>query len=230
MADILRADVRQHEPALPLIAASAQMQQIQDELKQAARSDAKILADRREWCRKGSDRAAGPPIQPASRAPVCRDQLRGSSRYAARIGVVRARPRELHGSVSRQAGTARASARRHDLPGRDRRDEPPHAGPAAAFSRGRRHPARRRRTSQRHDQRAHRHCDQPRADGPHRRGRVPRGPVLSHQRHSCGDSAAARAPRRHRAAASSFHARVRREIRRRRPRGRSQCHGEDDRL
>jgi DNA-binding NtrC family response regulator len=43
MADIIRTDATPQDKSLPLIAVSVQMRQIQDELRQAARSDAKIL-------------------------------------------------------------------------------------------------------------------------------------------------------------------------------------------
>jgi transcriptional regulator with PAS, ATPase and Fis domain len=43
MADIIRTDASPQDKSLPLIAVSVQMRQIQDELRQAARSDAKIL-------------------------------------------------------------------------------------------------------------------------------------------------------------------------------------------
>ena len=43
MADIIRTDALAQDKSLPLIAVSVQMRKIQDELRQAARSDAKIL-------------------------------------------------------------------------------------------------------------------------------------------------------------------------------------------
>ena len=111
------------------------------------------------------------------------------------------RPREggVHGRGAAAQGPLRAGARRHPVPGRDRRAAAGDAGQAAARAAGTRVRARRRQRD--HPRRRARHRgDEPR---PARHGRarhVPRGSVLSAQRLPGDAAAAARARRRHPAA------------------------------
>ncbi len=95
------------------------------------------------------------------------------------------------------------------VPRRDRRDERRDAGEAAARAAGAPLPARRRPRGG-----AGRHPrdrgDQPGPGARDRRGALPRGPVLPHQRHPDLAAAAARAPRGHRAPGRA----LRREIQR----------------
>ena len=90
------------------------------------------------------------------------------------------------------------------LPRRSRRDEPAHAGPAAAIPRDRRdsarriRPAARRRSTSGSSRRPIAICSSGRREG------VPRRPLLPPQRRAPRRAAAARAPRRHRAAVRSL--------------------------
>ena len=65
-------------------------------------------------------------------------------RRAARVGDVRPRARRVHRRGRRADGHVRARQRRHDLPRRDRRDDGPAAGQAAARPAGARDPPGRR--------------------------------------------------------------------------------------
>ena len=96
------------------------------------------------------------------------------------------------GADTQQEGPARGRRERHDLPRRDRRDEPDDAGQAAARAPGAEvpPPRRHRRGRGRHPHHR-RHQPRPVEDGGGRG--VPRGPLLPDQRHSGEVAAAARA-------------------------------------
>ena len=97
-------------------------------------------------------------------------ELRGDSRIAARIGAVRPRPRRVHRRDDHQEGQVRAGRRRHDLPRRNRHDEPDAAVEAAARPAGARVRAARRRAHRKGRRPGHcRHQPRPAADG---RGRA----------------------------------------------------------
>ena len=92
---------------------------------------------------------------PRRAAPVRRGQLRGPARVAAGERAVRPREGGVHQRRRPAQGAVRAGPRRHDLPRRDRRDPPGHAGQAAPRAAGaavrarRRHPDRRGRRPRR---------------------------------------------------------------------------------
>ena len=113
------------------------------------------------------------------------------------------------GAIVHQEGPLRARRRRHDLPRRDRHHRADGAGQAAARAAGSRVRAARRRAHA-EGRRPRDHRDQPRSAPAGRRGQVPRGPVLSPQRHPDRDAAAARAARRHPAAGRAFRPPLRR--------------------
>ena len=129
-----------------IVAAAPAMLEVQSMARRAAVGESKVLITGESGVGKDLDRAHDPRAIAARRRPVRRRQLRRPDRDAARIGAVRTRQRQLHRRLSRQAGQAAAGAPRHALPRRSRRDEPAHAGAAAALSRDRRDPVRRRRT------------------------------------------------------------------------------------
>jgi hypothetical protein len=136
--------------------------------------------------------------------------LRRDSGGAARKRDVRARARRVHGRGHEPRRPLQARRRRHDLPGRDRRDEPEAAGEAAARARGR--PLRAGRL-RRHaaGRRAHHRGDEPHARAGRRGEAVPRGSVLSPPRRADRDPAATPASRGHSAARRAHARRARRE-------------------
>ncbi len=91
---------------------------------------------RRDRHRQGDGGARDPLPQRAARDAADQGELRRDPRNAARIGAVRPRPRRLHRRDDEQEGQVRARRRRHDLPRRDRHDEPGAAGEAAARAAG----------------------------------------------------------------------------------------------
>ena len=90
--------------------------------------------------RVGHRQGAGRPRHPlqlaAQGSAVRRRQLRRADRDAARDRAVRPRARRLHRRRDQQEGPVRGRRARHDLPRRDRRDEPADAGQAAARAAG----------------------------------------------------------------------------------------------
>ena len=76
-----------------------------------------------------------PRAQPPPAAAVRRRRLRRAAGEPAAERAVRPRARRVHRRRPRQARPVRGGRRRHDLPRRDRRGEPGHAGEAAARAR-----------------------------------------------------------------------------------------------
>ena len=124
--------------------------------------------------RQGAGRPRHPLQLAAQGSPVRRGQLRRADRDAARVRAVRPRPRRVHRRRDQQEGPDRGRRAGHDLPRRDRRDEPADAGQAAAGAAGARVPAgrRHRRDRGRHP---HHHRDQPRPGADGGGEQVPRG-------------------------------------------------------
>ena len=110
-------------------------------------------------------------------------ELRGDSRNAARIRALRPRPRRVHRRHLYQEGAIRAGRGRHDLPRRDRHHLAHGAGEIAAGPPGSRVRAARRRAHAA-SRRAGDCRDQSRSAAAGLGRQVPRGPVLSAQRHS----------------------------------------------
>ena len=152
--------------------------------------------------------------QRAIGAALRRDQLQRDSRDAARSGALRPRARRVHGRDCQSPGPRRAGESRHAVPRRSRHDEPGAAGEAAARAavarvraRGRLADDSRRRARDRRDQLGLEE------DGGG--GNVPRGSVLSPQRHPGAGAGAARTARGHSAARAAFSRSARRRRRRR---------------
>ena len=96
-------------------------------------ADAGVDVDpRRVRHRQGAGRADHPPAEPARRGAVCRDQLRGDSRHAARERDLRPREGRVHRRDRSPRRLLRARRSRHAVPRRDRRDDAGDAGQAAA--------------------------------------------------------------------------------------------------
>ena len=111
----------------------------------AGRADAGLDADpRRVRHRQGAGRADHSPAEPARRRAVCRAQLRGDSRHAARERDLRPREGRLHRRHRSPCRLLRAGRSRHAVSRRDRRDDAGDAGEAAARPAGAQVPAARR--------------------------------------------------------------------------------------
>ena len=95
-------------------------------------------------------------VSPRRNGPFIMFNCAALPRDAGRIGAVRPREGRVHRRRSPQAGTLRAGQRRHDLPRRDRQDEPGHAGQAAARGRGQGVRARRRHADDQDGRQDHR--------------------------------------------------------------------------
>src|SRR5207248_716576 len=80
--------------------------------------------------RQGSRRAIHSSRVAAKGRSLRRVELRGASRTAPRVGVVRLRTRRVHRRPAGQAGTDRARDGRRAVPRRGQRDEPVGAGEA----------------------------------------------------------------------------------------------------
>ncbi len=107
------------------------------------------------------------------------------------------------GAAVSKLGLFEEARRRHAVPRRDRRDARRAPGEAPARAPERRGAPARRDAGGHHRRARHRgHARRPR--GAHQRGHVPRGPVLSPQRHPGRAAAAARAPRGHPGARRAF--------------------------
>ena len=178
-----------------LIGTSAAMDELREEIARVARSDAKVLITGESGVGKELVAAAVHAQSPRAQRAVRRRQLRGHPRNAARVRAVRTREGQFHRRLSRQARQARNGRGRDDLSRRNRRDDAPDAGSAAAIPRDRRCPES-RRAPQRRPRRRARHCrHQQEPARPHLRGAVPRRPVLPAERHPHQCAAAARSPR-----------------------------------
>ena len=161
-------------------------------------------ADGRERHGQGADRPRDPLLLDPQGPQVRLDQLRRPARNAARVGALRPRARGLHRRRAREARPLPGGRQRHALPRRDLRDDAHDAGQAAAGDPGEADPESRR---QRRGlgRRAHHRRDQQGPDRPRRRGEVPRGPLLPHQRHPDPPAAPALPHRGHRAADHALH-------------------------
>ena len=93
---------------------------------------------RRERRRQGARRPGHPPALVAEEPPVREGQLRRPAGRAPRERALRPREGRLHGRGHDAHRQVRAGAHRHDLPGRNRRDEVGAPGQAAARAAGRR--------------------------------------------------------------------------------------------
>ena len=119
----------------------------------------------------------------AERSAVRGGQLRRAVRDAARLGAVRPHAGIVHRRRREQEGPDRGGGQGHDLPRRDRRDEPDAAGQGAARAAGAEIPPGRRHRGGRGRHPDHRR-DQSRSREDGGGGAVPRGPLLPDQRHS----------------------------------------------
>ena len=117
-------------------AAAGAMQEVIRTAELVARDQEHGAHHRRDRHRQGAGRARDPRPQRAARHAAHQGELRGDPRDAARIGAVRPRARRVHRRDDEQEGQVRARRRRHDLPRRDRHDEPGAAGEAAARAAG----------------------------------------------------------------------------------------------
>ena len=177
-----------------LVYASPQMHDILALVGRVAAGDAKVLITGESGV--GKDLVAREIHARSARAPraVHRGQLRRPDRDAARVRAVRSREGQFHRRLSRQARQAAAGASRHAVPRRGRRDEPAHAGAAAALPRERRNSGGRRAITSSRTVDVRVDCgDQPQSGRHGRQRAVPRGPALSPPRHSPARAAAARA-------------------------------------
>ena len=165
-------------------------------------------AARRVGNRQGGRRAVPASRVGAKPGSVRRDQLRGDAREPARVGAVRLRARRVHRRDADQAGADRAGGRRRALPRRSRRDGAVRAGEVPARAAGAGIPAARRqpRAARGHPRHRRDQSRPPEGDGARH---VPRGSVLPAERLPDQAAAAARSPRRHRAAQRSVHRRDR---------------------
>ena len=161
---------------------------------------------------QGSDREGRASRERARGAALRGRELRRGARDVARIRALRLCAGRLHGRRRQQARPVRGSRRRHPLPGRDRRDagRPPGEAPPGA-------PERRGETARRHAggdlRRAGDRSHERRSRDTHQRRELPRGSLLSPQRHPRGAAAAARAPRGHPGAGRAFPRPIRGEAR-----------------
>ena len=121
-----------------IISASPQMAEILALVGRVAAGDAKVLITGESGVGKDLVAREIHSRSAARHSRLRRRELRRPHRNAARVGAVRSRQGQLHRRVSRQARQAAARATRHALPRRSRRDEPAHAGAAAAVPRERR--------------------------------------------------------------------------------------------
>ncbi len=168
--------------------------------------DAEHGADHGRVGHRQGDGGQGHPRQLAAARPAVRGaELRRRAGDAARVGAVRPRARRLHRRGREQEGPGRGGRGRHHLPRRDRRDEPQHAGQAAARAAGaplpppgRHHRGAGRRPG------GGRHAPGP--AGADCRRAVPGRPLLPDQRHPGAAAAAPRAPGGHRAAGRALSA------------------------
>ena len=123
-------------------------------------------AARRVGHRQGAGGARDPLLLAARQEALRQGELRGAAREPDRVGAVRLRAGGLHRRAHREEGPLRARPRRHDLPRRDRRAGPGHAGQAAAGAAGARdRAARRRRADQAQRAGDRRHQQGPRGGG-----------------------------------------------------------------
>ncbi len=90
------------------------------------------LHQRRKRRGQGSDLADDSSSFESARAALCESELRGVARRIAGIGTFRLRARRFYRCGTRQARKIRTGEQGHDLPGRNRGDEPAPAGQAAA--------------------------------------------------------------------------------------------------
>ena len=119
-----------------LIGRSPAMLELFQLIETVAKTPSTVLITRRVGHRQG-DGGQGHPRQLAAPRPAVRGaELRRRARDAARVGAVRPRARRLHRRRREQEGAGRGGRGRHHLPRRDRRDEPEHAGQAAARAAG----------------------------------------------------------------------------------------------
>ena len=190
------AEPAAHVPGT-LVYASPQMHEILSLVGRVATGDAKVLITGESGVGKDLIAREIHARSVARAARVHRGELRRPDRDAARVRAVRSREGQLHRRVSRQARQAPARASRHAVPRRSGRDEPAHAGPAAALPRERRDPVGRRRSHQVHGGRARGRGDEPQSRRHGGQRAVPRGPAVPPPRDSRPRAAAARAQGRH---------------------------------
>ena len=133
-------------------------------------------------------------------------ELRRGARRADRIRALRPRKRRVYRRGYAACGQVRTGARRHAVPGRDRRHARDDAGQTAAGSGAKRDRADRRRPHHPGGRAGdRRHASQSGRAGAQRR--IPPGSVSSHLRFPDSAAAAARTPRRHPAAGGFLRAR-----------------------
>ena len=149
---------------------------------------------RRKRRRQGACRQRHPLQRPHLRWPVHQVQLRRAAGKHRRERAVRPRERLVHGRHRDAQGPLRDGRRRLDLPRRDRRAEPSHAGEALAGAAGKDLRARRRHAAGQ-GRPPHHRGDEPEPARHGRERHVPRGSVLPVERVPDHHPAASRAER-----------------------------------
>ncbi len=195
---LLKEEMAERRGAPRIIGEDATLRHVLQQLHRAAATDATVLLEGESGTGKELFARGLHALQPARRRSVCRDQLRGDPRNAARNRAVRAREGRVYRRGGAKAGTLRAGAPRHAVSRRNRRSAAGAAGEDPAGARRETIRARRRHAVAAR-RRARRGRDQPQPEAARRRAAVPRGSVLPPLRVSDSDSAAARthAGRRH---------------------------------
>ena len=192
-----------------LVGESPEMLSVFKTIRQVAPSSASVLLLGESGTGKELFAQALHQNSPAAEQAVHQGRLRGAAGDAAGERAVRPREGLVHRRRLHARGPLRGRRRRHAVPGRDRRHHADRAGEAAALPRGAGVRARRRQQDLQGG-RADRRRDAPRSQEEAGGRDLPRGPLLSAERHRDPHPRAARPPGRHPAARPPLPAQVRR--------------------
>ena len=140
----LRRQLREHGTFGSMIGNSPEMRKMYEVMEQAAPTGASVLITGESGTGKELVAQTIHQLSPRACVSLCRDQLRGDSRDAARERDLRTREGRLHRRGRSASGLLRARGSRHALSRRDRRDDAGDAGEAAARAAGAKLPPARR--------------------------------------------------------------------------------------